>query len=303
MPTSSVSVVIPAKNEAAALAVLLPRLTALYPDYEIIVVNDGSTDNTSDICSEAGVKEIRHAYSVGNGAAIKHGARAATGDFIVFMDGDGQHQPEDIKRLVDELLKGYDMVVGSRAAQSQASVGRLAANTLYNRLASWMVGHRIDDLTSGFRAVRAGRFREFLHLLPNGFSYPTTSTMAFFRAGYLVKYVPVTVLKRNGKSHVSLMRDGVRFLLIIFKIGTLYSPLKLFTPISFLCFLTGFVYYGFTFYTVGRFTNMSALLFSTSIIVFLMGLVSEQIAALQYQSVKGDFMDKNTKRSEGAGKK
>src|SRR5690606_4296719 len=162
VPTSSVSVVIPAKNEAAALAVLLPGLTALYPDYEIIVVNDGSTDNTSDICSEAGVKEIRHAYSVGNGAAIKHGARAATGDFIVFMDGDGQHQPEDIKRLVDELLKGYDMVVGSRASKSQASMGRLAANALYNRLASWMVGHKVANLTSGIRAVRPRRFREFL---------------------------------------------------------------------------------------------------------------------------------------------
>lgn len=283
---NNVSIVIPAKNEAVSLASLLPRLVDLYPESEIIVVNDGSIDDTSAVCASAGVIEIRHAYSVGNGAAIKHGARAASREFIVFMDGDGQHRAEDVGMLVEELLKGYDMVVGARSAGSQASVGRWAANTFYNRLASWMVGHKVEDLTSGFRAVRTQQFREFLHLLPNGFSYPTTSTMAFFRAGYLVKYLPITVLKREGKSHINLMRDGVRFLLIIFKIGTLYSPLKLFTPISLLIFLVGLCYYGYTYFNFGRFTNMSALLFTNSIVIFLMGLVSEQITSLYYSKNK-----------------
>ena len=284
----SFSIVIPAKNEAASLAKLLPELKRLYPAAEIIVVNDGSTDNTSAVCNQAGVKEIKHAYSVGNGAGIKHGARAANHEVIVFMDGDGQHQAEDVGLLVEELSKGYDMVVGARSASSQASVGRLAANTFYNRLASWMVGHKVEDLTSGFRVVRTHRFREFLHLMPNGFSYPTTSTMAFFRAGYLVKYLPITVLKREGKSHINIMRDGVRFLLIIFKIGTLYSPLKLFTPISLLIFFVGLCYYGYTYFNFGRFTNMSALLFTNSIVIFLMGLVSEQITALHYSQNKRD---------------
>lgn len=282
----SFSIVIPAKNEATSLIKLLPELKRLYPAAEVIVVNDGSTDETSAVCAQVGVKEIKHAYSVGNGAAIKHGARAASHEFIVFMDGDGQHRAEDVGKLVEELSKGYDMVVGARSASSQASVGRLAANSFYNRLASWMVGHKIDDLTSGFRAVRTQQFREFLHLLPNGFSYPTTSTMAFFRAGYLVKYLPITVLKREGKSHINLMRDGVRFLLIIFKIGTLYSPLKLFTPISLLIFLVGLCYYGYTYFNFGRFTNMSALLFTNSIVIFLMGLVSEQITSLYYSKNK-----------------
>lgn len=281
---NNISIVIPAKNEAISLAKMLPDLRCLYPAAEIIVVNDGSTDDTSAVCAQAGVREIKHAYSVGNGAAIKHGARAASREFIVFMDGDGQHRPEDVRALAEELSKGYDMVVGARSAGSQASVGRLAANAFYNYLATWMVGHKVEDLTSGFRAVRANKFREFLHLLPNGFSYPTTSTMAFFRAGYLVKYLPIKVMKREGKSHINIFRDGVRFLLIIFKIGTLYSPLKLFTPISLIFFLTGILYYGFTFYTTGRFTNMSALLLSTSMIIFLMGLISEQITSLLYTS-------------------
>lgn len=278
-----ISVILPAKNEAEGLRRTLPGLAAVLPGAEVIVVDDGSTDDTAVVARSLGARVLSSPYSMGNGAAIKRGARAAAGDVLVFMDADGQHDPAHIPRLLERLDQGYDMVVGARGGGGQASVGRGLANGLYNRLASWMTGHRVLDLTSGFRAVRANRFREFLHLLPNGFSYPTTSTMAFFRSAYPVAYVPIRVDRRVGlSSHIRPLRDGVRFLLIIFKIASLYSPLKLFVPASLVFFLAGATYYGYTFATEGRFTNMSALMLSAAVIVFLIGLVSEQITALTY---------------------
>ncbi|MEW9624251.1 glycosyltransferase family 2 protein [Rhodanobacter geophilus] len=277
------SIILPAKNEAPALADLLPRLRAAYSGAEIIVVDDGSTDDTRRVCTEAGVDCLSSPYSMGNGAAIKRGARAAKGDILVFMDGDGQHDPADVARLLARLDEGYDMVVGARDWGSQAGVGRGLANTLYNWLATRMTGQAVADLTSGFRAARADKFREFLHLLPNGFSYPTTSTMAFFRSAYAVAYVPIKAAQRVGKSHIKPLRDGVRFLLIIFKIATLYSPLKLFVPASAMFFLLGCANYAWTFQHEGRLTNGSTLLWSASVIVFLIGLISEQITSLIYR--------------------
>lgn len=277
------SIVIPAKNEAHSLEKLLPKVQREQPDAEIIVVNDGSSDHTATICNKYDVIELKNHYSRGNGAAIKQGVRRATGEFVVFMDGDGQHDPADISLLLEEMSDGFDMVVAAREFTSQASFGRGLANTFYNRLSSYMTGQTIQDLTSGFRAVKREKFMEFLYLLPNGFSYPTTSTMAFFRAGYSVAYVKIAVSKREGKSHIRPIKDGIRFLLIIFKIGTLYSPLKLFLPISVAIFLLGLGYYGYTFITASRFTNMSALLFTTSLMVFLVGLVSEQITTMMYK--------------------
>lgn len=279
------SIILPAKNEAAAIGATVEKIHAqlLETDAEVLVVNDGSTDNTVAVAEAAGARVVHHPYSKGNGAAIKTGARAAQGEVLVFMDADGQHDPADIPRLLDKLNQGHDMVVGARQKGSQASVGRGLANGLYNRLASWMTGHKVEDLTSGFRAVRADKFREFLYLLPNGFSYPTTSTMAFFRAGYSVAYVPIHAAKRIGKSHIRLLRDGTRFLLIIFKIGTLFSPMKIFAPVALLMFLLGTGWYGWTFFTLHRFTNMSALLYTGSVITFMMGLISEQITALMYK--------------------
>jgi len=277
------SIIIPAKNESHGLAKLLPELRKYHPEFEIIVLDDGSDDDTGSVCRKYEVTLITHPYSMGNGAAIKSGVRKASTEILIFMDADGQHNPEDIKKLLDKMDQGFDMVVGARSSSSQASVGRLCANTFYNWFASMMVGQKIDDLTSGFRAVKADKFREFLHLLPNGFSYPTTCTMAFFRSGYSVGYVPIETNDRIGKSHIKLFKDGVRFLLILFKIGTLYSPLKIFFPLSFLCFCTGLSYYLYTYITMERFTNMSALLFTTSITIFLMGLISEQITSLLYQ--------------------
>ncbi len=279
----TLSIILPAKNEAEGLKSFLPRLRKQQPDAEIIVVNDGSTDSTAEVCLSNGVIVVTHPYSMGNGAAIKSGARHASGNILVFMDADGQHQPEDIPRLLTHLNNGYDMAVGARDGDSQASKARGFGNTLYNRLASYITEHEVKDLTSGFRAVKADKFKEFLHLLPNGFSYPTTSTMAFFRSGYSVVYEPITTPKRIGRSHLNVMRDGVRFMLIIFKIGTLHSPLKLFLPISLAFFTTAMAYYSYTFFSEGRFTNMSGLLFTTSVLVFLIGLVSEQITSLVYQ--------------------
>ncbi|OOG42475.1 glycosyltransferase family 2 protein [Rhodanobacter sp. C05] len=280
---SHLSIILPAKNEAPALTTLLPRLRDAQPAAEIIVVDDGSTDDTLAICASHDVQCLSSPYSMGNGAAIKRGARASGGDILVFMDGDGQHDPADIVRLLEKLEQGYDMVVGARGWGSQAGVGRGLANTLYNWLATRMTGHEVADLTSGFRVVRANKFREFLHLLPNGFSYPTTSTMAFFRSAYPVAYVPIKAAQRIGKSHIKPLRDGLRFLLIIFKIATLYSPLKLFVPTSVVFFLLGCTNYAWTFVHDGRLTNGSTLLWSAAVIVFLIGLVSEQITALTYR--------------------
>lgn len=280
----SASVVIPAKNESGSISALIEQLLALPNLKEIIVVDDGSTDGTGDIAEDLGARVIRHPYSKGNGAAIKSGARAATGDILVFMDADGQHSPDDIRRLLEKIDQGFDMVVGARQAGSQASFGRGLANAFYNRLASYMAGQKVEDLTSGFRAVYREKFILFLSLLPNGFSYPTTSTMAFFRAGFSVGYEPIDAARRKGKSHIKPLQDGVRFLLIIFKIGTLYSPLKLFVPIAFTLFCLGLGYYSYTFITDGRFTNMSALLLTTSLTIFLVGLVSEQITSLLYSN-------------------
>lgn len=279
----TVSIVLPAKNESLAIGKTIHEIFILFPEAEIIVVNDGSADSTCSVAKEAGALVISHPYSKGNGAAIKTGARSASGSIIVFMDADGQHSPEDIPRLLSKMEEGHDMVVGARQSGSQASVGRGLANRFYNWLASYMVGHPVEDLTSGFRAVRAVKFREFLYLLPNGFSYPTTSTMAFFRAGYSVAYIPIHAAKRMGRSHIRVIRDGVRFLLIIFKVGTLYSPLKLFAPISFSFFILATFWYGYSFFEFGRFTNMSALLYTGSILIFLMGLISEQITSLMYK--------------------
>lgn len=283
MTNPQISIIIPAKNEQSGLANILPDLRNRYPAAEILVVDDGSTDETPDIAKSFGAQVLRHPYPKGNGAAIKAGARVAKGTTLIFMDADGQHQPKDISSLLTKLSEGYDMVVGARSRNSQAGMHRATANGIYNRLASWMVGHKVEDLTSGFRAVRVEKFRRFLYLLPNGFSYPTTITMCFFRAGHAVGYIPIHAPKRIGKSHLKILRDGVRFMLIMFRIATLYSPLKLFFPISLTFFLGGLGYSAYTMNEMHRFTNMSALLFITAILIFLIGLISEQITMLNYR--------------------
>ena len=284
----NLSIVIPAKNESSGLKKLLPALLELYPEAEIIVVNDGSSDNTEEICQNANITIVSHPYSMGNGTAIKTGARTAKGTIVIFMDADGQHDPAVIPSLLEKLDKGYDMAVGARTYDTHASITRLFGNHFYNKLASLMTGYKIEDLTSGFRAVRARHFKKFLYLLPNGFSYPTTCTMAFFRSGLPVAYVPIRAGQREGKSNIKLLKDGLRFFLIILKIGSLFSPMRLFLPISVTLFAVGLSYYGYTYTSTGRFTNMSALLFISSMFTFLIGIISEQISALHYKGADDD---------------
>jgi len=283
-----ISIILPAKNEAESLGVLLPELKHQFPDEEIIVVDDGSTDDTVAVCKQNHVHIISHVYSMGNGAAIKTGARNAEGNILVFMDADGQHTPDNISRLIEKINAGFDMAVGARQVSTHASFARRVANTFYNKLASWMTGYPIEDLTSGFRAARARHFRKFLYLLPNKFSYPTTSTMAFFRSGLPVGYVPIRAMNRSGerKSHIRLFHDGFRFLIIILKIGALFSPMRFFLPLSGLLFFIGLAYYGYTYFNWGRLTNMSAILFLSSLFTFLFGIISEQISALHYKDIQ-----------------
>jgi len=288
MDKTQVSIIIPAYNEAQTIGNLVSKIVELYPEFEVLVINDGSTDNTDTVAKGAGAHVHNHPYNIGNGAAVKNGIRIAGGDFLVFMDGDNQHNPEDIAKLL-RFIPDYDMVVGSRSNGDQASLGRTFGNTAYNWLASYVAKFPIFDLTSGFRAIKADIARNFLYLLPNTYSYPSTLTLCVLRSGRSVKYMPINVLKRTtGKSKISPFKDGVRFLMIIIKICTLYSPLRVFLPVSFGLFVLGLSYYLFTYVYSGRFSNMSLLLFTTSIIIFMMGLVSEQICQMRFDRSEGE---------------
>jgi len=278
-----VSIIIPAYNEAQNIGDVVSRTKALYPEFEIIVINDGSADNTADTADKAGADVFNHPYNIGNGAAIKSGIRVAKGDILVFMDSDGQHDPEDIGRIL-ELFPKYDMVVGARSLSGQTSIVRAFGNTVYNWFASYAANFDIKDLTSGFRAVKADIARNFIYLLPNTYSYPTTLTLGVLRTGRSVKYLPIETKKRkNGSSKVKLLQDGVRFFMIIIRIATLFSPMRVFLPVSLAMFTLGFLRYIYTFLTEGRFTNMSALLFVSAVIVFMMSLISEQITQLRFE--------------------
>ncbi|MFT6209192.1 MAG: glycosyltransferase involved in cell wall biosynthesis [Colwellia sp.] len=282
--TPTLSIVMPCLNEAENLEALLPQLKSAQPTAEILVIDDGSTDLSKSICEQHGFKVISHPHSLGNGASIKTGARNASGDIIVFMDADGQHNPDDIERLLYKLAEGYDMVVGARQPNSHASTKRFLGNTIFNKMASFMTGQNIEDLTSGFRAVRANHFRKFLYLLPNGFSYPTTSTMAFFRSALPVAYIPIKAGKREGKSKIRLLKDGLRFFIIILKIGALFSPMRLFLPTSAFCFLCGVINHIDSYLSSGTFSNGSLFLYVASVFIFLMGILSEQISSLHYRN-------------------
>ena len=279
---SAVSIVIPAKDEALSIAAVVGRLHAAAPWREIIVVDDGSTDATAERAREAGACVIRHPYNKGNGAAVKTGTRRASGDFILIVDGDGQHQAADARRLIARLGE-FDLVIGARSAATQATVTRRAGNALLNWLASYLTGRPIPDLTSGFRGIRRDVLREFLHLVPNGFSTPTTTTLACIKAGYNVTFEPIDAATRLGQSKMRVGRDGARFLMILLKVVTIFSPLRIFAPVSGVAFAAGLVYGIANFLTAGRIPNGAVVLLLFAVIVFLVGLVSEQIAALRFQ--------------------
>lgn len=278
----SVSIIIPAFNECESIADVVGVLRGAAAWHEIIVVDDGSTDGTGERAAAAGATVVRHAYNIGNGAAVKNGLRRATGEFVLIVDADGQHPPEDALRLVEKLGQ-YDLVIGARAGETQATQARRAGNGALNRLASYLTGREIPDLTSGFRAARASGLREFLHLLPNGFSTPTTTTLAFLKGGYSVAFEPIHARQRSGQSKIRLARDGAKFLMIIFKMITLFSPLRIFMPISLVSFVAGAAYAVWTIATQQHVTNSSVLLLLFAVVVFLVGLVSEQISALRFE--------------------
>ena len=287
------SIVIPAYNEEGAVGPLLANLLQVLEhgqgvprEYEVIVVDDGSTDGTAEEARSVSsvVRVVQHPYNIGNGAAVKTGIRQARGEILLFMDADGQHDrlPTLIPQFV-EACSRYDMAVGARQRGSQAGWHRRLANWFYNRLASYVTGRHVQDLTSGFRAVRRSVARSFVSLLPNGFSYPTTLTLCAMRGGFSVQYLPIEAAPRKGKSKIRLVSDGAKFLLVIAKICMLFSPLKIFLPVSVYLFLMGLGYYAFTYHTEQRFTNMSMLLFTTSVMIFMMGLVAEQIAQMRFE--------------------
>lgn len=283
MNTTDVSIIIPVFNECRSIGRIVVQLRELYPAAELIVVDDGSADDTATVAREAGAIVIRHPYNIGNGAAVKSGIRQASRDVLVFMDGDGQHDPSQVEALLHHMPE-YDMVVGARPARQQASLGRAMGNRAYNWLASYVAKFPIKDLTSGFRAVKGDIAKKLVYLLPNSYSYPTTLTLGVLRNGMSVKYVPVDVTRRKtGKSNIRLFKDGVRFFMIITKICTLYSPFRVFLPVSFLMFLGGICNYAYTYFMFGRFTNMSALLFMTALLTFMLGLISEQICQMRFE--------------------
>ncbi len=283
MHLTELSIIIPAYNEARTVGDLVANIKALYPDSEVIVVNDGSRDNTEKVARDAGAIVYSHPYNIGNGAAIKSGIRIASGRVLVLMDADGQHDPKDIARFLDHFPE-YDMVVGARGRGDQTSWGRALANWAYNRLASYVANFAVQDLTSGFRAVKSHIARDFLCFFPNSYSYPTTLTLCVLRSGRTLRYVTVNTQRRKkGESKIRIFRDGIKFFLIITRICTLYSPFRVFLPVSFIMFCLGLAYYLYTFFVWGRFTNMSALLFTTSVLIFMMGLVSEQISQMRFE--------------------
>jgi glycosyltransferase involved in cell wall biosynthesis len=279
---SAISVIIPAYNEGPSIASVVCSIASAGSWREVIVVDDGSSDDTADQAKRAGAAVVRHPYNKGNGAAVKSGIRTASGDYVLIVDGDGQHRAADAHRLIARLGE-YDLVIGARAAATQATQTRRIGNAALNRFAGYLTGREIPDLTSGFRAARRDYLLEFLHLLPNGFSTPTTTTLAFIKAGYNVAFEPTDADARSGNSKIRLARDGTKFLLIILKIVTLFSPLRVFLPIAVISFVIGAAYAVWTIATQSHITNSSVLLIVLAVMVFLVGLVSEQISALRFE--------------------
>ncbi|MCX5839643.1 MAG: glycosyltransferase family 2 protein [Deltaproteobacteria bacterium] len=280
------SIIIPAYREGKGICAVVEGVSRVMDKtgqtYEIIVVNDGSDDETAAEVQKAGARVISHPYNIGNGAAVKTGIRNALGEILVMLDGDGQHSPDDIPCLL-EKMDIHDMVVGARTGDSEAAFHRRAANGIYNRFATYMCKRRIEDLTSGFRAIKTDIARQFVSLLPNEFSYPTTITIAVIRSGYSLAYVPIKTHRRVGQSKIRLLRDGSRFFLIIIKIATLFSPMRVFLPVSAIMFLTGLGYGLFKiFFLGGRYGPTSAMLMTVAVVIFMVGLVSEQVAQLRF---------------------
>ena len=279
-----VSVVIPARDEAGGLPGVLAGVKAALGgagvSFEVLVVDDGSSDGTGDAARKAGARVLRHPYPMGNGAAVKDGIRAARGEVVALMDADGQHDPADLPRLLEALGEEWAMAVGARTGGFGAGIHRAFANRVYAALASYVSGVRIPDLTSGFRVVRRDAARKFLYMLPNTFSYPSTLTLALLRSGRPVRFVPVKARGRTGTSKIHLLRDGARFFLIILRVATSFSPLRVFLPASMVSFAAGLALYLYKWKEAPLLTNGIQLLWLLGALLFFLGLLAEQIASL-----------------------
>jgi len=294
--TPQISVIIPVYNEEDGIAdVVRGFFTLGLPDIEVLVIDDGSSDNTAKVAAEAGAVVLKHPYNIGNGAAVKTGIRAAKGKVLVFIDGDGQHDPKDLPRMLPNIVS-YHMVVGSRTKGSQTTWHRDLANALFNWLASCITRFQIKDLTSGFRILRSSDAQRFCDMFPNGFSYPSTSTLAFLRTGRSVAYIPIQTKFRAGKSKINLVKDGIGFLIIIMKITMTFSPLRVFIPVSLAFLALGLIRYAYTYLLYGQFTNMAGLLINSAGLIFLLGLIAEQIVSLRLER-SGNLFDPEDQRT------
>ena len=286
----SVTVVFPAYNEGKVIGRVLERVRAYLPDAELMVVDDCSADDTPAQAAAAGARVERHPVNRGNGAAVKTGIRRASGDVILLMDADGQMEPRYIPLILGTMAEGFDMVVGARSRATQGdTLARRLGNQALDSLGSYLVEAPLRDLTSGYRAMRRTVIEEFIHLLPNRYSYPTTSTLALTKAGYSVGFVEIAGQHRQaGRSGQKLLRNGIRFGLIILRMISLFAPLRVYFPMAIVLFLLGLAAFLLGLF-IGpepfrlKVPGSSVVLFTGSMIVFMFGLLAEQIAALRFQ--------------------
>jgi glycosyltransferase involved in cell wall biosynthesis len=303
-----ISVILPVFEEKETVGVLIPaiidRLGQEGESFEIVAVDDGSSDGTLEVLR--GLREqhpdlvhvVRHVYNKGNGAALRTGIRVARGEIVVCMDADGQHSPDEISQLTS-LIPPYDLVIGARLEGYAGSWHRGAANRFYNALASWLTRTLVKDLTSGFRAMRRGVVLHFLPLFPAGFSAPSTTTLAFLKAGYNVTFVPVHVGKRGaGKSKIRLWSDGGRFVTLILRIIMLYDPLRIFLPTGVYVAIAGVVAAVAGILNARRLvvSGSAVLLLLAALVIWLLGLIASQIATslIFYHGDESLVMDDRT---------
>ena len=281
--SESVSIIIPAYQEEEAIGQVVANVLRVARElgcpYEVLVVDDGSTDNTGGAARYAGAQVLVHPYNRGYGAALKTGIRAATSRTVLFLDADGQHDPEDIRCLLAER-KVYDMVVGARRRSQGAPLWRKPGKLFLGWLANNLTGRNIPDLKSGFRAIAREMALRFLPIMPDGFSFSTTSTIAAFRGGYKVQYIPIQVAHRVGKSTVTMI-DGFKTIMLIIRIVTLFAPLRVFLPVSAATFVlgVGFVIQGYL--SAGAASIKGIMVILASILFFLFGILVDQVTAIR----------------------
>ena len=280
MDKSDITIVIPAYNEEKGIGNVLLNLKKLVSDYQLLVIDDGSTDNTFEIVKNSGVNVVCHKYNKGYGAALKTGLRNAKTSVVLYIDADGQHNPEDIDRIAEHIDE-YDMVVGARTKKSTVSLLRRPGKKILSITANYLSGHQIPDLNSGFRAIKKNKAMEFMHILPNTFSFTTTITLAFLKSGYDVKYVPIQTIDRVGTSKIKPFRDGFRFIMLIVRTITLFDPLKVFLPISIALFTIGMVYGLYTLISALNISDASVIMITASILIFFFGLLADQISSIR----------------------